>query len=328
MTSVSPTQIVAQVPASLIATHGTVPVVVASDLRSSSRRLSNSQLQLPLRPRFSGLSPSAATAGGAGFTLTMTGAGFFANSMVDWNGSPLPTNFVSSTQLTASVSSSLIASAGSASVAVSSGGQTSASSLFTISPATVRTSVNTYANLAAYTAATGTAIVIGFNGVLPTGTQYVSFNPLVISGVSFSTQASGTYVNLTAANYYSPNNYPAAFIVDAGSTGATNTLNVTFPSTYAVALDVGQLSGGGTGEITLSKRIHVQLAACQRWEILRSSVLFRPRHSPGSLSPSTATIGWSKIFALACRLKETEACDGTASVLWSQSEATLTSRNG
>lgn len=110
----------------------------------------------------------------------------------------------------------------------------------------------TYTNLAAYTAATSNTTLIGFNGVLQSGSMYQSFNPLTISGVSFGTSTPGANVNVTAANYYSPNNYTAAFIVDASST-VTGTLNITLPSpTYALALDYGQLFGGGTGSITLS----------------------------------------------------------------------------
>ncbi len=110
----------------------------------------------------------------------------------------------------------------------------------------------TFMNLAAYTAATSNTTLIGFNGILPAGTTYQDFNPLTVSGVNFATPTSGAKVNVTAANYYSPHNYSAAFIVDANSS-VTGTLNITLPSpTYALALDYGQLFGGGTGSIKLS----------------------------------------------------------------------------
>ena len=64
------------------------------------------------------LVPDAAAPGGAGFTLTVNGAGFVPASIVNWNGSPLPTTFVKSTQLTATVPSSNIATASTASVTV------------------------------------------------------------------------------------------------------------------------------------------------------------------------------------------------------------------
>jgi Bacterial Ig-like domain (group 3)/FG-GAP-like repeat len=68
------------------------------------------------------LVPDATAPGGAAFTLTLNGAGFVVSSTVNWNGSPLDTTFVSSSQLTATVPASDIAAASTASVAVVSPG--------------------------------------------------------------------------------------------------------------------------------------------------------------------------------------------------------------
>jgi len=76
------------------------------------------------------LTPDTAAPGGAGFTLTVTGSGFVSESVVNWNGSPLTTTFVSSTQLTASISAADIATPGTASVTVSSPGGGSSNVLF------------------------------------------------------------------------------------------------------------------------------------------------------------------------------------------------------
>src|SRR5438105_2101044 len=59
-------------------------------------------------PSITAINPSSATAGGPSFTLTVTGTGFAMDSTVLWNGSPLTTTFVTSTQVTASISTSLI----------------------------------------------------------------------------------------------------------------------------------------------------------------------------------------------------------------------------
>src|ERR1035437_1680902 len=64
------------------------------------------------------LVPDATAPGGDGFTLTVNGAGFFAASTVNWNGSPLATTFISDTQLTATVPASDIAKASTAAVTV------------------------------------------------------------------------------------------------------------------------------------------------------------------------------------------------------------------
>jgi uncharacterized protein (TIGR03437 family) len=64
------------------------------------------------------LAPSAATAGGPGFTLTAGGGGFVPGSVLQWNGSGLPTIFVGATRLTGYVAAGLVADAGTAAIAV------------------------------------------------------------------------------------------------------------------------------------------------------------------------------------------------------------------
>ncbi len=90
------------------------------------------------------LSPSSVTAGGASFTLTVNGSGFASGAAILWAGTALtPTNFISATQLTATVSGTLVASAGTVSVAVSSGGKTSGAVSFTINAASVPATFST-----------------------------------------------------------------------------------------------------------------------------------------------------------------------------------------
>lgn len=55
------------------------------------------------------LSPATVAPGTANFTLTVTGAGFSPSSVVDWNGSPRTTQYLSTTQLTAMILASDVA---------------------------------------------------------------------------------------------------------------------------------------------------------------------------------------------------------------------------
>jgi hypothetical protein len=64
------------------------------------------------------LVPDATAPGGPAFTLTVNGAGFVSGSVVNWNGSPRTTTFVSNHQLTASMLDSDIATASTAAVTV------------------------------------------------------------------------------------------------------------------------------------------------------------------------------------------------------------------
>jgi hypothetical protein len=87
------------------------------------------------KPTITSLSPSSATHGGAGFTLTVDGAGFINNSVVNWAGSPRSTIYGSSTEITATITAADIAKAGSFKVTVTNpvpGGGTSAATTFTV----------------------------------------------------------------------------------------------------------------------------------------------------------------------------------------------------
>jgi hypothetical protein len=81
----------------------------------------------PPPPTVTMLSPGGATAGGAGFTLTIYGTNFVPGAVAKWNGSALTTTFVSATQLTAAVPASAIATAGTYSITVTTSGGTSSS---------------------------------------------------------------------------------------------------------------------------------------------------------------------------------------------------------
>lgn len=93
-------------------------------------------------PVLSTLSPSSVVAGSASFTLSLSGSSFVSGAIVNWNGTALPTTFVSTTSLTASVSSSLLTTAGTATVNVlnpAPGGGTSGNLSFTITSAQTST---------------------------------------------------------------------------------------------------------------------------------------------------------------------------------------------
>jgi hypothetical protein len=68
------------------------------------------------------LVPAAIAPGGPDFTLTVNGTGFVSGSTVNWNGIPLATTFISSSQLTAVVPASDVSGVGTASVTVNNPG--------------------------------------------------------------------------------------------------------------------------------------------------------------------------------------------------------------
>lgn len=131
------TQLTALIPASALTTAGTYNVVVINPEPgggSSNAVTFTVSAPKPI-PRTSSITPNQAQAGGAAFTITVTGTGFTSESVVRWNGEARTTTFVSATQLTAQITAADIANAGSASVTVFNsppGGGVSNAQVFTI----------------------------------------------------------------------------------------------------------------------------------------------------------------------------------------------------
>jgi hypothetical protein len=133
LTYVSATEVTATVPGSLIATAGTTGVLIyASGIAWSNTAFFAIN---PAPPSITSLGPQSATAGGAGFMLTIKGTAFTPDATSMWGVIPLGTIYVSPTQLTAAVPASLIVNSGTGSVTVTTAEGTSAPATFTINPA-------------------------------------------------------------------------------------------------------------------------------------------------------------------------------------------------
>ena len=158
-TYISATQLTATVPASLIASAGAASISVVNPNSTISNVVTFTITALSI----TSLSPNTTTAGGAAFVLGVNGTGFLSGSTVQWNGTALTTAFVSSTQLTASVTGILIASAGTANVTViNPGGAASAPVPFTITATLTLSSLSPNSAAAGGSALTLTAVGSGF----------------------------------------------------------------------------------------------------------------------------------------------------------------------
>ncbi len=112
--SLTATQITATVPAALISAFGSATVTVATADGAAS---GGATFTINRVPAITSLNPASRTAGAAAFTLTVNGTGFVnGGTIVNWNGSPRATTFVSATQLTAAISAADAAAAGTATV--------------------------------------------------------------------------------------------------------------------------------------------------------------------------------------------------------------------
>jgi len=129
-TSVVATNGSGQASASVTAGSASGPVAITATAGSFAVQFALTVTQLT--PTITSLSPPSASSGSSAFTLIVNGSNFALGATVQWNGTDLPTTFVSSTQLTASVGAGLIASTGTAAITVFDGGLTSAPVSFTI----------------------------------------------------------------------------------------------------------------------------------------------------------------------------------------------------
>jgi outer membrane protein assembly factor BamB len=132
---ISPTQVNAQITQADLTSIITVPVTVQSGGSSGPLTAAlNFTVGNPL-PALSSFSPQTVQADGPGFTITVNGSDFMPSAVVNWNGSPRGTTYVSASQLTASITSADILAGGTFAITVtnpSPGGGTSQSLSITV----------------------------------------------------------------------------------------------------------------------------------------------------------------------------------------------------
>lgn len=101
-------------------------------------------------PSLSLLSPSSVTAGTAGVSLVVNGAGFLSGCQIYWGTHPLVTSVNSATQVSASVSTGLLAAAGTVNVTVLQGGAVSNPLVFAVPSAPATYDLTTLSDLKGY----------------------------------------------------------------------------------------------------------------------------------------------------------------------------------
>jgi hypothetical protein len=118
-TFVNANTVQAQIKAADVANAGVEPVTVVNSGGGSTAPLNFSILPTPpVTPTITSVAPANATAGGAGFTLTVTGTNFIPDSVVDWNGAERATTYKSATSLQAQILNTDIETAGTIEITV------------------------------------------------------------------------------------------------------------------------------------------------------------------------------------------------------------------
>ena len=172
-------------------------------------------------PAITSLSPSAATAGGPAFTLTINGSGFEADTVAQWNGTALTTTFVRDSQLTATVSADLIASVGSIPITIVAGGVTSNAVTFDVANGPTLSSLNPSTAIAG-----GGQFTLTVNGTGFTAGTTVQWN-----GTSLAT----TFVSVNQVT--AP--VPASLIATANTAQITALTNGVSSNALSLVVSVG-----------------------------------------------------------------------------------------
>lgn len=220
----SATQLSATIPATDLASVGTVNVTVVNPTPGGG---TSSALTFSINnpsPTINSLAPNTVNAGSSAFTLTVNGTNFLANSVVRWNGNNRTTTFGSSTQLSASITGADVATGGSANVTVfnpTPGGGASNAVTFSI------TSPCSYA--IAPTAQSFTSA--GGNG---------SSNITTTTGCTWTATSNANWITINAGNGSGTGNGTVNFTV-AANTGDARTGTLTIAGqTFTVMQDAPQ----------------------------------------------------------------------------------------
>jgi uncharacterized protein (TIGR03437 family) len=187
-TNISPTTLTAVVPPAMLALAVQATILVSDTAGDVFSR------ELPFTighpPAVTFLNPDSAVIGGPGFTLVVGGSGFLPGAVVQWDGVPLPTTFVSDTQLTASVAAALIAAQRRAGIVVTVPGGISNTVAFDIRPPTPFTATGGVVNAASGLPSIAPGSLISIYGVNLTAGGGAA------GGIPAPTSLSGTSVTI------------------------------------------------------------------------------------------------------------------------------------
>jgi uncharacterized repeat protein (TIGR03803 family) len=215
-TVVSGTQITAAIPASAVATPGTVNITVGYPLEPQSAAL---PLTITPASTLASLSPNTVQAGSNDFTFAVNGTNFTPSSQVVFSGAYITTHYVTPTQLTATVPRGYLATPGTINVSVNSAGVSPTAPLpFTVTGPAVP------ARCAPSTVQAG----------------HASFN-LSIVGTGFTSSTKAFWNGTLLTTYFISTGQivatvPAAFV--AAPTTATITVTPTTPATTPISFPV------------------------------------------------------------------------------------------
>jgi hypothetical protein len=158
-------------------------------------------------PVISSLSPASVPAASPAFTLTVNGTGFVTSSVVNWNGAPRTTTFVSATQLRAAITAADVAAVGQSSVTVSTpapgGGVSNALVIAATPPPVLSVSATTVApgTSVTMTLTNGSGGAYDWLAIAPTSAANSSYVTFTYVGANVTTRTWTVTMPSTAGSY-------------------------------------------------------------------------------------------------------------------------------
>jgi uncharacterized protein (TIGR03437 family) len=237
-----------------------ITVIVTATLNGASKSASL-VLQPGNLPSINALDPASVPPGSPGFTLIVNGSGFTSDAVVQWNGSPLRTTFVSSGQLQAVVSAGMLASAGIAKITVVSFGGISSNG-FTFPIESLVPAINAGGIVPLFSSAPiiapGSWISIFGSNLAPGSVSWSGDFPTSLGGVTVTVDNKPAYLSFVSPeqiNLQSPDDASTGTVdvvvsTPSGKARSTVTLSqfapsfMLFDSTYAAGVI---LTPGGSG---------------------------------------------------------------------------------
>jgi hypothetical protein len=239
LTNVSSNSLTANVTSNYFTTAGTLTMTLSNPAPGGGSVSTNLAVVTPL-PTILGLSPASVVAGAGDTLLTVSGTGFFSDSVVRWNGTDLVTSYNSPNQLTTTIPAVSLSSTAVASVTVATpdvGGlfQESVVSIFQVTSATVPQATPSVGTLSGFETPVGTPSA---EKSYTMQGQYLSSNVLVTAPAQF--QISKT----------SGSGFGSSLDLTAGEVGAGMTIYVRYNPSAASSSHLGSISHVSVGAVT------------------------------------------------------------------------------
>jgi surface antigen len=227
-TYVSASQLTISLTTADLSSAGSYPVVVTNPTPGGGSSAPDSFTVSATNPvpTVASLSPSSLTAGATAQTLTITGTGFLSTSTVTFNSVAHAATYVSSSQLTISLTTADLATAGSYPVVVTNpapGGGSSSAATFTVSASNPIPTISLLTPTSLAAGATAQTLTINGSGFLVTST--VTFNGVPHSPTYVS--ASQLTISLTTADLAMAGSYPVVVTNPAPGGGSSSAVNFT-----------------------------------------------------------------------------------------------------